>query len=361
MNTWLKVVIVYNATSTGGAKLSINGHSQSAWSVSGNYARPDGLQRLQLWYNVAGSADFDDVVVTTPDGTGSGLPIDNSPPTVTGSAAQGQTLTTTSGAWGSSPTAYSYSWQDCDGAGNNCAAIGGATSTTYAVQASDAGHTIRAAVAARNSVGSASSTRSAQTAVVPGGGGGTSTGGLQSVAFWLGWSGGVQESQIPWGAVTQVDLFALKTTNGTALDTTSNGLSRMNVPAWTAMIHQHGRLALVSIGGSNDADWVDACDSANDAGFTSNLVSYMVSNGFDGVDIDIESLNANSQSTWNTCVQSIAQAAHAVKTQAGNTPIVSTDVGSVVDGLGCGGVLSVAGSVQPHVLRLSDGVVQLRE
>lgn len=35
MNTWLKVVNVYNATSTGGAKLSINGHSQSVWSISG--------------------------------------------------------------------------------------------------------------------------------------------------------------------------------------------------------------------------------------------------------------------------------------------------------------------------------------
>ena len=132
-NTWLKVLIVYNAASSGGAKLSINGHSPSAWSVSGNYSQPNGLQRLQLWYNVAGSTDFDDVVVTTPDGTGAGLPVDNSPPAVTGNAAQGQKLTMTNGSWGASPTAYSYSWQDCDGSGNNCASIGGATSSSYAV------------------------------------------------------------------------------------------------------------------------------------------------------------------------------------------------------------------------------------
>ena len=166
MNTWLKVLIVYDATGTGGAKLSINGHSPSAWSVGGNYVRPDGLQRVQLWNNVAGSVDFDDVVVTTPDGTGAGLPVDKSPPTVSGAAAQGQTLTASSGSWGNSPTGYSYSWQDCDSAGNNCAPISGATSSTYVVQASDVGHTIRAIVAARNSVGSVSSTRSPQTTVV---------------------------------------------------------------------------------------------------------------------------------------------------------------------------------------------------
>ena len=166
MNAWLKVLIVYDATSTGGTRISINGHSPSAWSASGSYAGSDGVQRVQLWNTVAGSIDFDDVVVTTPDGTGAGLPVDNSAPTVSGTAVPGQTLRTTSGSWGASPTGYSYSWQDCDGAGNNCTPIGGATSSSYVVQASDAGHTIRSVVTARNSVGSASSIRSAQTAAV---------------------------------------------------------------------------------------------------------------------------------------------------------------------------------------------------
>jgi hypothetical protein len=150
----------------------------------------------------------------------------------------------------------------------------------------------------------------------------TVTVGEQSVTFWLAWSGSLAESQIPWNAVTQVDLFALKTTDGTALDTTSNGISNMNVPAWVSMIHQHGRLAMISIGGSNDEDWVDACNSTNISGFTTNLVNYMVSNGFDGVDIDIES----SPSNWASCVQAIYTAAHAATTQAGKTPIVSTDI-----------------------------------
>jgi hypothetical protein len=102
----------------------------------------------------------------------------------------------------------------------------------------------------------------------------------------------------------------------------------MNVPGWVTAIHQQGKLAIVSIGGSTDQDWANACAPANLPGFAAELVQYMVSNGFDGVDIDIESLSGSGaqQTLWATCVQSIAQAAHQATTQAGATPIVSTDV-----------------------------------
>jgi endoglucanase len=169
LNTWLKVVVDYNANSSGGAQLHINGHTQSAWAVSGNYARPDGLQRLWLFDNVAGSTDFDDVLLTTPDGTGAGLPVDKTPPTISGTTAQGQQLTTTSGSWSGTPNKYSYSWEDCDSSGNNCSVISGARSNTYVLQASDGGHTVRSVVEARNSAGWSSATRSAQSTAVTSG------------------------------------------------------------------------------------------------------------------------------------------------------------------------------------------------
>jgi hypothetical protein len=275
-------------------------------------------------------------------------------PAISGLAQVGRTLHASRGRWAGA-SQFTYSWELCNAHGKRCKPIATTAKrpkrkpAAYHVPAKDLGHTIRVTVVASNSSGRTSAT-SKPTSVIHGfstSGGNTngtnhpgsgtspsptssptpgSLGTGQSVAFWLAWSGGVQESQIPWNAVTQVDLFALKTTNGTALDATSNGLSRMNVPAWTAMIHQHHRLALVSIGGSNDEDWTDACNATNVAGFTANLVNYVVSNGFDGVDIDIESLNSNSQSTWDTCIEAITAAVHAVKTQAGNVPIVSTDI-----------------------------------
>jgi hypothetical protein len=269
-------------------------------------------------------------------------------PAIAGLAQVGQTLHASRGRW-TGASKFAYSWELCNAHGARCKPIASVAKrpkhkpAAYTIPAKDLGHTIRVTVVASNGWGKASA-RSRHTAVIransasgtngtnqptSGTGAAPTPGSLgtgQSVAFWLAWSGGVQESQIPWNAVTQVDLFALKTTDGTALNATANGLSKMNLPAWTAMVHQHHRLAMVSIGGSNDEDWSDACNATNVAGFTANLVTYMVSNGFDGVDIDIESLNSNSQSIWNTCIQAITTAAHAVKTQAGNVPIVSTDV-----------------------------------
>jgi Ig domain of plant-specific actin-binding protein len=84
-----------------------------------------------------------------------GGPANTALPAISGTATQGQTLTTTNGTWTSATTVtYTYQWERCDSAGNNCAAISGATSTTYVLAAADAGHKLRATVKATNSTGS---------------------------------------------------------------------------------------------------------------------------------------------------------------------------------------------------------------
>jgi hypothetical protein len=177
-------------------------------------------------------------------------------------------------------------------------------------------------LAGTSATGEAGHARQLLVTRAPAGDGTAQRGRGQAVAFWLAWNTAITESQVPWDAVTQVDLFALKTTDGTALDTATNSIDLIDVRAWVRMIHQHHRLAFISIGGSNDTNWVNACNRTNLSGFTRNLVRYMVSGGFDGVDLDIESSPPN----WASCVRAIAQAAHAVKTRAGARPIVSTDI-----------------------------------
>jgi hypothetical protein len=103
-------------------------------------------------------------------------PSNTSPPTVSGTAQQGQTLTEVQGSWAYEPTSYSYQWQRCDGTGNNCTAISGATSQTYTLTASDVGHTIRVQETASNAAGPGKPATSAPTAPVaspPSGGGGS--------------------------------------------------------------------------------------------------------------------------------------------------------------------------------------------
>jgi Ig domain of plant-specific actin-binding protein len=93
------------------------------------------------------------------------LPVNTTPPTVSGASQVGQMLVVTSGAWSNEPTTFAYAWQRCDATGENCAYIAGASTSTYAVTPQDAGSTLGVAVTATNPVGRAT-TVSAPTAAV---------------------------------------------------------------------------------------------------------------------------------------------------------------------------------------------------
>jgi hypothetical protein len=75
------------------------------------------------------------------------VPVNVLPPSISGSAQQGQTLTCSPGTWLNSPTGYAYSWQRT---GSN---IGGATGSSYVLTSSDVGQVITCTVVASNSSG----------------------------------------------------------------------------------------------------------------------------------------------------------------------------------------------------------------
>jgi hypothetical protein len=91
-------------------------------------------------------------------------PLATTPPSVTGTAALGQTLTGSEGIWINSPT-LTRSWLRCDATGNACAPVAGATTSTYVLAQADVGFTIRYSVIGMNSISTATAT-STQTAVV---------------------------------------------------------------------------------------------------------------------------------------------------------------------------------------------------
>lgn len=98
-----------------------------------------------------------------------------SPPTITGTSQQGQTLTASTGSWnGTLPMTYSYQWQRCDSAGASCASVAGAIAGSYLLASADVGATIRVSLTATNAAGSATASSSATNAVsaLPSGGGG---------------------------------------------------------------------------------------------------------------------------------------------------------------------------------------------
>jgi hypothetical protein len=93
-------------------------------------------------------------------------PHNTAAPTISGTAKDGQTLTTSNGAWSSSTSlSYTYLWQRCDTSGAHCSNINGASSNQYKLASGDVGHTMRAVVTAHNHDGGTSAT-SPQTGVV---------------------------------------------------------------------------------------------------------------------------------------------------------------------------------------------------
>ena len=108
-------------------------------------------------------AATDSITITVP--APPPAPVEVSAPTITGAAALGQTLTESHGSWTNNPTSYSYQWEDCDGAGNNCSAISGATAQTYTPTTGDVGHALTVQETASNAGGAAAATAATTTTV----------------------------------------------------------------------------------------------------------------------------------------------------------------------------------------------------
>jgi hypothetical protein len=91
-------------------------------------------------------------------------PVATAPPTISGTAQQGQTLTAAPATF-SLAAPITHVWHRCDAAGATCVEIAGATAPTYVVTPEDVGATLRVTVTAKNRFGAGNS-QSVQTPVV---------------------------------------------------------------------------------------------------------------------------------------------------------------------------------------------------
>ena len=138
----------------------------NATSSSYVVASPDvgsKLYSLVTATNASGSASQRSALSAT---VAAAPPVNTLWPSLTGIARDGQTLTSSNGAWsGTAPITYAYAWRRCDSSGNNCVTIANATSSSYVVSAADVGSKLYSLVTASNVAGSASQ-RSALSAIV---------------------------------------------------------------------------------------------------------------------------------------------------------------------------------------------------
>ncbi len=139
-----------------------------ATSATYNLASSDVGHRLRAVVtatNAGGSTSATSTATAAVTAIPPAAPVNAALPVVSGSAVEGQTLTTTNGTWTGSPTSYAYQWQDCSTSGSSCTKINSATRTSYKLASSDVGHTLRAVATASNTGGSTQA-RSVATASV---------------------------------------------------------------------------------------------------------------------------------------------------------------------------------------------------
>jgi hypothetical protein len=98
----------------------------------------------------------------------SGVPVTSKPPTISGTAVEGATLTEAHGLWTStgSITGYAYQWMRCAADGTSCTSIPGATQVSYTVTGADVGSAIAVSETAANSYGASIPAPSAASAPV---------------------------------------------------------------------------------------------------------------------------------------------------------------------------------------------------
>jgi hypothetical protein len=87
------------------------------------------------------------------------------PPSISGTAMEGQTLIANPGEWAGAPKSLRFQWKSCARAGYHCFDLAGATSSTYRLTHDDVGQSLAVVVTAYNDAGSATAT-SAYTAAI---------------------------------------------------------------------------------------------------------------------------------------------------------------------------------------------------
>src|SRR5438067_5075727 len=80
--------------------------------------------------------------------SGSQVPKDVTPPSISGTPRVPNVLSASTGTWQGKFLQFAYQWIRCDSSGAACSGIGAATASRYTLTTTDVGHTIRVIVTA---------------------------------------------------------------------------------------------------------------------------------------------------------------------------------------------------------------------
>lgn len=108
-------------------------------------------------------------------------------------------------------------------------------------------------------------------------------------------AGHLRPEQIDYSAVTHIFHFSVIPNSDGSIDYTAKCISPENSSDLIGRAHAAGKKVLISVGGwQTEPKFLDATGNSARQKFISNLVSFIVSRGYDGIDIDWEPLSPSS-------------------------------------------------------------------
>jgi GH18 family chitinase len=131
---------------------------------------------------------------------------------------------------------------------------------------------------------------------------------LWSAAYYAAWMQGyLPPSSIDFKAITDVIHFAVIPNEDGTLDSETNEMTAERSSDLVLKAHAAGVPAVVSVGGADSAAGFRGATSASRRStFVSNIVAFVKSRGYDGVDIDWEPLEASDASQYTALVEELS-------------------------------------------------------
>jgi chitinase len=116
-------------------------------------------------------------------------------------------------------------------------------------------------------------------------------------------------SNIDFTTVTHVIHFALVPEANGSVDSTANSLNASACAELVGLAHAAGRKALVCVGGAGtESNFLAATTPADLGPFVTNIVNFMSSYGYDGVDLDWEPFNSSDTAPYTNLVHGLRAA-----------------------------------------------------
>ena len=150
--------------------------------------------------------------------------------------------------------------------------------------------------------------------------------GLWNSAYYAGWMQGyLPAQQVDFTAMTHVIHFSVLPKADGELDSDVNAVTLANSTDVVARAHVAGVKVLISVGGEDSAPgFRGATRAANRPRFVMNLVKFVTSRGYDGIDLDWEPLDAADVGLYSNLVNDLRVGLNAIAPR----PLLTAAVGS---------------------------------